>query len=96
VGGVLLSPKREIALSYARRILVLNDEFLDTMQGVNLAGNIRVGTRFLKELLFEVGPTDPTTFAAAALVLIGTAMAAACIPARRAMKVDPMAALRHE
>jgi len=53
-------------------------------------------TRFLKELLFEVGPADTRTFAVAALILTGTAMAAAYIPARRAMKVDPMAALRHE
>jgi DNA-binding transcriptional LysR family regulator len=41
--GLTLTEAGEIALSYARRILVLNDEFLDTMQGVNLAGNIRVG-----------------------------------------------------
>ena len=53
-------------------------------------------TRFLKGLLFEVGPADPRTFAVAALILIGTAMAASYIPARRAMKVDPMVALRHE
>jgi putative ABC transport system permease protein len=53
-------------------------------------------TRFLKELLFEVGPADARTFAMAALILTVAAMAAAYIPARRAMKVDPMAALRHE
>jgi putative ABC transport system permease protein len=53
-------------------------------------------TRFLKELLFEVGPADARTFAVAGLILTGTAIAAACIPARRAMKVDPMNALRHE
>jgi putative ABC transport system permease protein len=53
-------------------------------------------TRFLKELLFEVGPSDARTFAVAALILTVTAMAAAYVPARRAMKVDPMAALRHE
>jgi putative ABC transport system permease protein len=53
-------------------------------------------TRFLKGLLFEVGTTDPKTFAIAGLMLIGTAMAASYIPARRAMNVDPLIALRHE
>ena len=41
--GLALTEAGEIALSYARRILVLNDEFLDTMQGANLAGHIRIG-----------------------------------------------------
>ena len=41
--GVALTEAGEIALSYARRILVLNDELLDTMHGANLAGHIRVG-----------------------------------------------------
>jgi DNA-binding transcriptional LysR family regulator len=41
--GLALTEAGEIALSYARRILVLNDELLDTMQGANLAGHIRVG-----------------------------------------------------
>jgi putative ABC transport system permease protein len=53
-------------------------------------------TRFFKGLLFEVAPGDPLTFGAAALILTGAAMAASYIPARRAMKVDPMTALRHE
>jgi len=41
--GLALTEAGEIALSYARRILALNDELLDTMQGANLAGHIRVG-----------------------------------------------------
>jgi DNA-binding transcriptional LysR family regulator len=41
--GLALTEAGEVALSYARRILVLNDELLDTMQGANLAGHIRVG-----------------------------------------------------
>ena len=41
--GLALTEAGEIALSYARRILVLNDELLDAMQGANLAGHIRVG-----------------------------------------------------
>jgi DNA-binding transcriptional LysR family regulator len=41
--GVALTEAGEVALSYARRILALNDELLDTMQGANLAGQIRIG-----------------------------------------------------
>jgi enamine deaminase RidA (YjgF/YER057c/UK114 family) len=41
--GLAPTEAGEVALSYARRILVLNDELLDTMQGANLAGHIRVG-----------------------------------------------------
>lgn len=41
--GLALTESGEVALSYARRLLALNDELLDTMQGANLAGHIRVG-----------------------------------------------------
>ena len=48
------------------------------------------------ELVFGISPADPATFIAAALLLIGFAMFASLLPARRATKVDPIVALRYE
>jgi len=53
-------------------------------------------TRFMTSLLFEVAPTDPLTFFGVALLLALTGLLACYIPARRAMRVDPMVALRYE
>jgi putative ABC transport system permease protein len=77
--------------------LVLAEGFRLTAVGVvlGLAGAFAL-TRVLRSLLFEVKPTDPTTFIAFSLLLASVALLASYIPARRATKVDPLVALRYE
>jgi putative ABC transport system permease protein len=53
-------------------------------------------TRWMSTLLFRVEPTDPVTFAAVATCLAAIALTASALPARRAMRIDPIVALRQE
>jgi putative ABC transport system permease protein len=62
---------------------------------IGLAGALAL-TRLMTTLLFEVSPTDPVTFGAVAVSVILAALLACYVPARRATKVDPLIALRHE
>ena len=62
---------------------------------IGLAAALGV-TKVLKSLLVDVSPSDPLTFGLAAFVLTLAAAAGCLIPARRAMRVDPIEALRHE
>jgi putative ABC transport system permease protein len=63
--------------------------------GIGVAGALIV-TRWMSSVLFGVKPTDPLTFTVVAIVLGAVAFLASYIPARRAMRVDPMVALRYE
>jgi len=73
-------------------------------QGMRVAGGgAAVGvigalatSRAMSTILYGVGPADPATFAVALIVLGGVALAASCIPARRATRIDPTESLRSE
>jgi putative ABC transport system permease protein len=63
--------------------------------GVGLVASLAV-SRLLRSQLFEVEPTDPVTFLAVASGVLAVALTASYLPARRAAKVDPLVALRHD
>ncbi|HEY7184470.1 MAG TPA: FtsX-like permease family protein, partial [Blastocatellia bacterium] len=77
--------------------LVLGQGVRLTMIGVAAGLTLALAlTRFLSSLLYGVSAADPITFTTIALLFAGLALTASYLPARRAMKVDPLTALRHE
>jgi putative ABC transport system permease protein len=63
--------------------------------GIGVAASLAI-TRLLQTMLFGVKPTDPVTFLLVGLLIVGVALLASYLPARRAIKVDPIVALRYE
>jgi len=77
--------------------LVVGDGLKLALAGVVVGvGAALVVTRFMHSLLYGISATDPATFAIVAVALTLVAMVACAVPARRAMRVDPMTALRCE
>jgi putative ABC transport system permease protein len=95
---------REIGIRLALGAQARNVLQLVAVQGMKpILSGIALGvgaayalTRLMKSLLFGVSATDPLTFAGVALLLLVVALLASLLPARRATKVDPLIALRHE
>ncbi|HEV8348486.1 MAG TPA: ABC transporter permease [Vicinamibacterales bacterium] len=77
--------------------LVVRQALAMTIAGVALGAiGAAALTRLLASFLFDVRPLDPATFAVAAALLVGVALVASYVPARRASSVDPVIALRSE
>jgi ABC-type antimicrobial peptide transport system permease subunit len=77
--------------------LIVKQGMLPALFGVAAGLAIAFGvTRLLASLLYGVKPTDPASFLLVAIVLTAVALAATYLPARRAMNLDPVVALREE
>ncbi|HZY62463.1 MAG TPA: ABC transporter permease [Edaphobacter sp.] len=83
----------------SRRVLMMVLRESSWLAAVGIAAGLAAAfglTRFVRTMLYGLQPTDLTTLIAAAVILLAVTLAAAYGPARRASRVDPMQALRHE
>jgi predicted permease len=89
-----------VALGAARqdiRRLVVSQTLWPTLMGISVgAAAATLLTRLIASLVYGVTPLDVTTFVVGAVVLVGVALAATWLPAQRAIRIDPLEALRHE
>jgi ABC-type antimicrobial peptide transport system permease subunit len=75
----------------------LGEVFVLVAVGLAISVPAALGTsRFVQSLLFGMKPNDPLALTVAVAILLGAALLAGYVPARRASRIDPMAALRHE
>ena len=77
--------------------MILREGLIMTLGGAALGFLLALGlSRLFSGVLYQVSPVDPMTFTLSPAVLIATALFACWLPARRAMRVDPIVALRYE
>jgi putative ABC transport system permease protein len=79
------------------RAMVVKQGMVTALAGVLIGLAAALGlTRLMASLLYNVTPRDPLAMTSVALLLVGVALAATYIPARRASRVDPIVSLRYE
>ena len=104
VSYVVIRRRREVGIRMTLgatagdvRWLILRQTLRPVAAGLALgAAGAAAASQILKTFLFGISPFDPVAFIAAALFLLGVATMAGFLPMRRALKVDPMVALRYE
>lgn len=78
------------------RMVIRNGMFTVGTGMVVGIGSALALTRLIRNLLFQIAPTDPLTYSAVVAILVTVALLACFIPARRAVRIEPMAALRYQ